>query len=241
MAQARTPWIHCRCCITAWVIRHECWIRRWTISSPSSLSKTVLILGVHVLYHTFFDIILCMALQYSCYSNISVTVTLHGSQKFYPFLCSKVQTNPQRSSLWHLWALDDIKSNEWAVTEMLSSLPHYVSKYLCLPWQTNSPEHQWSHSKQGSPNLRKDLLSQGMREDDNQQRTGEIYQHSTGEDKPSKNKSIRLATLMLTLLIEYLVQAMQKEAKLLWMTVYFRSTYITLLSFYSMVCIWSHV
>ena len=161
-----------------------------------------MILGVHVLYHTFFHIILCMALQYSCYSNISVTVTPHRSQKFYPLLCSKAQTNPQRSSLWHLWAFEEIKARSrlWkrCCQPCLIICPH-----ICVCHDKHSPEHQWSHSKQGSPSLREDLLFQGIGEDD--------VQHSTGENKPSKNKSFRLATLILTPLIEYLAQTMQNR------------------------------
>lgn len=147
-----------------------------TVNNQSlcSPSKTVMILGVCVLYHALFHIVLCMVLQYSCYSGITVTVTPHGSQKFYPLLCSKAQTNAQRSSLRHLWGFDEIKARAGCDRDAVSSASLYI-RILVLVTTNTQPRHHWCHSKQGSPNLREDLLFQGMGEDD--------VQHSTGEKK----------------------------------------------------------
>lgn len=63
--------------------------------------------------------------------NIRVTVTPCRSQKFYPLLCSKAQTNPQRSSLWHFWAFDEIKARSKVVTQMLPALSCYTPD-ICI-------------------------------------------------------------------------------------------------------------
>lgn len=183
-----------------------------------SLSKTVMILGAHALYHIFFHIILCMTLQYSCYSNPM------EESEILPFALFQSPDKPTEIILMAPLGFRWNQSKEQGCDTDAASPVLLYTRYLYLPWQTHSPEHQWSHSKQGSPNLREDLLFQGMWEDD--------VQHSTDENKPSKNKSMRLDTLMLTLLIEYLAQTMQNRLNYCILYDCVSCVYVTLLNFY---------
>lgn len=116
MAQRRTSWTCCRCGIT----EVSCWRRWWTIiscvASPRQSWFWVPMPSTTSSFTSYY--------VWPC--NIHVTVTPRRSQKLYPLLCSKAQTNPQRSSLWHLWAFDEIKARSKVVTEMLPALSCYI-------------------------------------------------------------------------------------------------------------------
>lgn len=97
--------------------------------------------GVHVLYPTFFHIILFMALQYSHYGNISATVTSELSE-ISPFALFQSSNQPTeiilRASLGFWWN----QSKEQVVAEMVSAPSHYIFTYLCLPWHTAQSTHE---------------------------------------------------------------------------------------------------